>query len=99
MRWGLQIVAATRTGAPPLRITRLHGGAHWSVEHGRGFSDEDVAPVDQRSSCWAGRSACATLFGGGDPVGEQVRVFTVPLTVIGCWARRGRTPRDRTRTT
>jgi len=89
VRWGLQIVAANQNwGSVLFGITPDYMEARdWSVVHGRGLSDEDVAQAEK--VVVLGQTVVRNLFGGGDPVGEQVRVFSTPLTVVGVLGEKG----------
>ncbi|MBY6263346.1 FtsX-like permease family protein [Azospirillum sp. 412522] len=89
VRWGLQIVAGNQNwGTVLFGITPDYMDARdWSVAMGRGLSDEDVAQANK--VVVLGQTVVRNLFGGGDPVGEPVRVFSTPLTVVGVLAEKG----------
>ncbi len=89
VRWGLQIVAGNQNwGTVLFGITPDYMDARdWTVETGRGLSDEDVAQANK--VVVLGRTVVRNLFGGGDPIGEPVRVFSTPLTVVGVLAEKG----------
>jgi putative ABC transport system permease protein len=59
----------------------------WDVETGRLFEADEV----QRGAQVAliGRTVAASLFGGADPLGAQIRIRNVPFTVIGVMAAKG----------
>jgi putative ABC transport system permease protein len=59
----------------------------WEVETGRLFTSEEL----QRGAqvIILGRTAAQNLFGDEDPIGQQVRLRNVPMTVIGVMARKG----------
>ncbi len=89
VRWGLQIVAGNQNwGTVLFGITPDYMDARdWSVATGRGLSDEDVAQANK--VVVLGQTVVRNLFGGGDPIGEPVRVFSTPLTVVGVLAEKG----------
>ena len=89
VRWGLQIVAGNQNwGTVLFGITPDYMDARdWTVATGRGLSDEDVAQANK--VVVLGRTVVRNLFGGGDPIGEPVRVFSTPLTVVGVLAEKG----------
>ncbi|MDR6770861.1 ABC transporter permease [Azospirillum sp. BE72] len=89
VRWDLQIVAGNQNwGTVLFGITPDYMDARdWSVATGRGLSDEDVAQANK--VVVLGQTVVRNLFGGGDPIGEPVRVFSTPLTVVGVLAEKG----------
>ncbi|CAO3429465.1 ABC transporter permease [Azospirillum doebereinerae] len=89
VRWGLQIVAGNQNwGTVMFGITPDYMEARdWSIVHGRGLSDQDVTQAEK--VVVLGQTVVRNLFGGGDPVGEQVRVFSTPLTVVGVLGEKG----------
>ena len=89
VRWGLQIVAGNQNwGTVLFGITPDYMDARdWTVATGRGLSDEDVAQANK--VVVLGRTVVRNLFGGGDPIGEPVRVYSTPLTVVGVLAEKG----------
>ncbi|WP_391349030.1 ABC transporter permease [Azospirillum sp. A23] len=89
VRWGLQIVAGNQNwGTVLFGITPDYMDARdWNVATGRGLSDEDVAQANK--VVVLGQTVVRNLFGGGDPIGEPVRVFSTPLTVVGVLAEKG----------
>ena len=89
VRWGLQIVAGNQNwGTVLFGITPDYMDARdWTVATGRGLSDEDVAQANK--VVVLGQTVVRNLFGGGDPIGEPVRVFSTPLTVVGVLAEKG----------
>ncbi len=89
VRWGLQIVAGNQNwGSVLFGITPDYMEARdWSITQGRGLSDEDVAQANK--VVVLGQTVVRSLFGGGNPVGEQVRVFSTPLTVVGVLGEKG----------
>ncbi|MGF7175690.1 ABC transporter permease [Azospirillum doebereinerae] len=89
VRWGLQIVAGNQNwGTVMFGITPDYMEARdWSIVQGRGISDQDVTQAEK--VVVLGQTVVRSLFGGGDPVGEQVRVFATPLTVVGVLGEKG----------
>ncbi|GLR78645.1 ABC transporter permease [Azospirillum oryzae] len=89
VRWGLQIVAGNQNwGTVLFGITPDYMEARdWTVALGRGLSDEDVAQANK--VVVLGQTVVRNLFGGGDPIGEPVRLFSTPLTVVGVLAEKG----------
>ncbi|MCW2237055.1 ABC transporter permease [Azospirillum canadense] len=89
VRWGLQIVAAGQNwGTVLFGITPDYLDAReWPVVQGRAITDEDVTQANK--VVLLGRTVVTNLFGGGDPVGEQVRVSSTPMTVIGVLGEKG----------
>jgi len=59
----------------------------WEVEEGRLFTPEELTRGAQ--VILLGRTTAQNLFGTDDPVGREVRVRNVPMTVIGIMARKG----------
>ncbi len=58
---------------------------HWEFERGGPFSDGDVDYAAK--VCLLGQTVVANLFGSDDPVGETIRVQTLPCRVVGVLAR------------
>ncbi|ALG71661.1 multidrug ABC transporter substrate-binding protein [Azospirillum thiophilum] len=89
VRWGLQIVAGNQNwGSVLFGVTPDYMDARdWTLAMGRGLSDEDVAQANK--VVVLGRTVVRTLFGGGDPIGEPVRIFSTPLTVVGVLEEKG----------
>jgi putative ABC transport system permease protein len=61
----------------------------WEVESGREFEPEEVARGAQVAI--VGQTVARNLFGGIDPVGEELRIRNVPFQVIGVMSRKGQT--------
>jgi putative ABC transport system permease protein len=59
----------------------------WEIAVGRPLTPDDVDGAAK--VVLLGQSVASNLFGGADPIGQVVRVKTVPLTVIGVLARKG----------
>ncbi len=62
-------------------------GHNWSVVQGRFFSNEDVD--DARRVCTIGTEIQKDLFDGGNPIGREIKVAGVRLTVIGVMKEKG----------
>ncbi|MBI2197923.1 MAG: ABC transporter permease [Candidatus Rokubacteria bacterium] len=67
---------------PDLEETR-----QWAAASGRWFTQEEVEGAAK--VVLVGQTVVANLFGGGDPVGQIIRVRETPLTVIGVLERKG----------
>ncbi len=89
VRWGLQVVAGNQNwGTALFGLTPDYLDAReWTIVQGRGFSDDDVTQANK--VVILGQTVVRNLFGGGNPVGETVRVFSTPLTVIGVLGEKG----------
>ena len=61
----------------------------WDVDFGRMFEPEEVARGAQVAII--GQTVARNLYGGLDPVGEELRIRNVPFRVIGVMARKGQT--------
>jgi putative ABC transport system permease protein len=61
----------------------------WEVEHGRMFEPEEVSRGAQVAII--GQTVARNLYGGIDPVGEEIRIRNVPLRIIGVMGRKGQT--------
>jgi putative ABC transport system permease protein len=59
----------------------------WEVEQGRPFEPEELSRGAQVAL--VGQTVARTLFGGLDPVGQELRVRNVPVRVIGVMAKKG----------
>jgi putative ABC transport system permease protein len=68
----------------------LLGVRDWNVSSGRSFTDDDVRSATK--VCLLGASVVDNLFGGADPVGQVVRIKSVPFSVIGVLERKGQSP-------
>ena len=62
----------------------------WSAASGRTLTQEDVDRAAKVALL--GRTVADKLFGSDDPVGQVIRVRSVPLTVIGVLAPKGQSP-------
>jgi len=63
---------------------------HWQIERGGPFSQEDVDYAAK--VCLLGQTVVANLFASDDPVGETIRVQTLPCRVVGVLAPKGQSP-------
>jgi len=63
---------------------------HWQIERGGPFSQEDVDYAAK--VCLLGQTVVANLFASEDPVGETIRVQTLPCRVVGVLAPKGQSP-------
>ncbi len=61
----------------------------WDVEAGRPFEPEEIARGAQVALL--GQTVARNLFGGVDPIGEELRVRNVPFRVIGVMGKKGQT--------
>lgn len=61
----------------------------WEVETGRMFEPEEIARGAQVAII--GQTVARNLYGGMDPVGEEMRIRNVPLQVIGVMSHKGQT--------
>ena len=61
-----------------------------SVASGRAFTDQDVDSAAKVALL--GPTVAKNLFGGGDPVGQVIRIKNVPFTVSGVLAAKGQSP-------
>ncbi len=61
----------------------------WDVDFGRMFEPEEVARGAQVAII--GQTVARNLYGGLDPVGDELRIRNVPFRVIGVMARKGQT--------
>ena len=60
---------------------------NWFVQSGAMFSDEDVQTT--ASVCVLGSSVAEMLFGQEDPVGQVIRIKSMPFRVVGVLAAKG----------
>ncbi len=61
----------------------------WDVELGRVFEPEEIARGAQVA--FSARRWRAILFGGIDPVGQELRIRNVPFRIVGVMASKGQT--------
>jgi putative ABC transport system permease protein len=63
---------------------------HWPVERGAAFSDQDVQNAS--NVCIIGHTVAQNLFGSANPVGQTIRVSSLPFRVIGELTAKGQSP-------
>ena len=61
----------------------------WDVELGRAFEPEEIARGSQVAIL--GQTVARNLFGGLDPVGQELRIRNVPFRIVGVAGRKGQT--------
>ncbi len=61
-----------------------------SVDRGAAFTVKDMESANRVALL--GKTVAENLFGGGDPVGQSIRINNVPLTVIGLLSPKGQSP-------
>jgi putative ABC transport system permease protein len=59
----------------------------WDVDHGRVFEPDEIARGLQVALI--GQTVGRNLFGGLDPVGQELRIRNVPFRIIGVMAKKG----------
>lgn len=59
----------------------------WPLETGRNFSDQEQSRAGKVALL--GQTAAEQLFGESDPIGEVIRILSVPFEVIGVLAEKG----------
>jgi putative ABC transport system permease protein len=89
VRGGAQVVAGGANWA-----TTIYGidagwfeAREWDVDSGRLFEPEEIARGAQVALI--GQTVARTLYGGLDPVGQEMRVRNVPFRVVGVMAKKG----------
>jgi putative ABC transport system permease protein len=60
---------------------------NWPLDSGEFIGERDIAGANK--VCVIGYTLAAQMFPDSDPVGKQVRVKSIPFTVIGVLARKG----------
>ena len=60
---------------------------NWKAEQGSLFTEKDVSA--SRKVALLGRSVADELFAGGNPVGQKIRIRSIPFTVIGVLEEKG----------
>lgn len=75
----------------PTTVTGVHSAypvvRNWPVAEGRFFSDGEVAAG--RRYAVVGDTIVREVFGGGNPLGAQLRIGNVPFEVVGILAKKG----------
>jgi putative ABC transport system permease protein len=89
VRSNAQLVAAGANWASPVYGVDLgvFEAREWDVELGRLFEPDEISRGAQVALI--GQSVARTLYGGLDPLGQELRVRNVPFRVIGVLARKG----------
>jgi putative ABC transport system permease protein len=59
----------------------------WGLAAGNAFDASDMAGATK--VCLIGQTVARQLFGGGDPLGQQIRIRRVPFTVVGVLETKG----------
>ena len=59
----------------------------WTLAEGGAFDASDIAGATK--VCLIGQTVARQLFGGGNPLGQQIRIRLVPFTVIGVLEAKG----------
>lgn len=65
----------------------------WSIQNGTFFTDNDVRTAAR--VIVIGQTLADTLYSGGDPVGQTIRVSNLPFRVVGVMAAKGQDPQGR----
>ncbi|HZI62001.1 MAG TPA: ABC transporter permease [Pyrinomonadaceae bacterium] len=65
----------------------------WSIQSGAFFTDSDVRTAAR--VIVIGQTLADTLYAGGDPVGQTIRVSNLPFRVVGVMAAKGQDPQGR----
>jgi putative ABC transport system permease protein len=89
VRASAQLVAAGANWSSPVFGVDLglFEAREWDVEQGRLFAPDEISPGAQVALI--GHSVARKLYGGLDPVGQELRVGNVPFRVIGVMAKKG----------
>lgn len=62
----------------------------WPLSSGRAFTEDDVRSASK--VCLLGQTVVDNLFGGIDPIGQNIRIKNIPFVVIGVLGRKGQSP-------
>jgi len=65
----------------------------WSIQSGAFFTDSDIRTAAR--VIVIGQTLADTLYAGGDPVGQTIRVSNLPFRVVGVMAAKGQDPQGR----
>jgi putative ABC transport system permease protein len=60
---------------------------NWPLATGRFFAEREISGASK--VCVIGHTLVSKLFGGQDPLGQQIRVKNIPFEVIGVLSRKG----------
>jgi putative ABC transport system permease protein len=88
-RGGAQLIASGSNWATTIYGVDLgwFEAREWEVESGRPFEPEEISRGAQIAL--VGQTVARTLYGGLDPVGQELRIRNVPFTVVGVMATKG----------
>ena len=88
-RGGAQLIASGSNWATTIYGVDLgwFEAREWEVESGRPFEPEEISRGAQVAL--VGQTVARTLYGGLDPVGQELRIRNVPFTVVGVMATKG----------
>jgi putative ABC transport system permease protein len=89
VRGGAQIVAGGTNWATSIYGVDLgwFDAREWDVEKGRLLEPEEISRGAQVALI--GQTVERTLFGGIDPIGQELRVRNVPFRIVGVMAKKG----------
>ena len=59
----------------------------WEIQDGEFFTEEDIRK--SAKVCVVGKTIVDELFGGGDPIGKNIRFRSIPMKVIGVLKSKG----------
>jgi putative ABC transport system permease protein len=79
--WGTRVTGAS----PDLLQIR-----HWPLQRGSAFSDHDVDT--EADVCLIGHTVAQNLFGDANPIGQTIRISSLPFRVIGQLIPKGLNP-------
>src|SRR5678816_888255 len=65
----------------------------WSVQTGSFFTDADVRTAAR--VIVIGQTLADNLYPGADPIGQDIRVMSLPFRIVGVMARKGQDPQGR----
>src|SRR6476619_84367 len=65
----------------------------WTVQSGEFFTDADVKTAAR--VLVIGQTIADSMFAGGDPIGQTIRVMNLPFRVVGVMARKGQDQQGR----
>ena len=89
VRGGAQVIAGNANWSTALfGVTPgFFEARDWEIAAGRPLIQDDIDGTTKVALL--GQTVAQHLFGGGDPIGQVIRVNKVPLTVVGVLARKG----------
>ena len=88
-RGGAQLIAGGSNWATTIYGVDLgwFEAREWEVDSGRPFEPEEISRGAQVALI--GQTVARTLYGGLDPVGQELRIRNVPFSVVGVMANKG----------